>query len=149
MAVGLPRVLLTHHTAQHGSGAYTLTRRMAATVYLCAHVELCLRFRISWSGAVLQACKYSSQLPPPAPMWHRLQAVTSRLRQRRQCQNADVVIAGHGDTHTHSHIHMHSTKLSALFASPSHNNSPILLQFEPTTYSGVHCSNIITQGYIP
>lgn len=41
----------------------------------------CARARASGSSAEVEACKYSSQLPPPAPVWQRLQAVRSRLRE--------------------------------------------------------------------
>lgn len=64
----------------------------------CVRVGVCVCWGVyvwvSGSSAVVEPCKYSSQLPPPAPVWQRLQAVRSRLRvetlsEYRWCQSRE------------------------------------------------------------
>lgn len=70
------------------------------TLNVCVRVTVCVCVRMSGSDTVIEACKYSSQLSPPAPVPQGLQAVRSRLREEalseyRCCQRR-------AQQHTHS-----------------------------------------------
>lgn len=121
LAAGLLRLLLPRHNGRLGRG------RVGMPVSACG----CL---------AIEACKYSSHLSPPAPMWQELRAVRSRLREEppseyRCCQRG------------HTGAPVQSPPSASVHTWTLLNQCRVLAT--KTTKDVIHCLNIIKPGNAP
>lgn len=114
---------------------------------LSVHVCVCVRVGLSASRTQpMEACKYSSQLSPPAPVWQEAAGIQIQIERgasvRIQMLSTEGTVAR---AHTHTPSRVRDAGTSSLQTNPMHVCSAV----ETETRQKVYCLNMINPRCVP